>query len=444
MANYYVNQPVGNDANDGSDWIAGKAWATLQHAWDATPIGSHIYVRTATYTEGTLLPAGSGSLGNPTIMQVYPGDVVIVDATGINTAYIFVFSGLSYITLDGFTIANATTNAAGMGVYCGAVSNNPTGITLKNLIVHDTNGSGIMFHGYSGHTMSNILIDHCTGYNIDITNHQEGFSLSSINNFEVKYCLVHDVTAGGQIGIDVKGGSHDGSIHNCEVYNALVGIYQDTYATGTANISIYSNPVHNCGTGIASSSETGEDVSDISIYNNILWNNDANHIVIWRPAGGGGPAIMTRTNIYCNTCYSTNAHPGWLGADARNYGTATGFVLVDCHITNNIIDTHLVAAAHYSLYTYGFDDQAALGIDHNLVYTLAELGLAAGTNYILADPQFTNPTGGAFHLKATSPARNAGSFALLPTYDYDGRLRLPFADIGSYKETNPQVASGIG
>jgi hypothetical protein len=75
----------------------------------------------------------------------------------------------------------------------------------------------------------------------------------------------------------------------------------------------------------------------------------------------------------------------------------------------------------------------------NLIYdpmvTLA--GGAAGPGGIVGDPKFVNTTVGAvnaFHLQASSPARNAGTST--PVYqDQAGVARATESDIGAYEYT---------
>jgi hypothetical protein len=79
-ADFYI-APDGDDANDGS---ASHPFATVQRAHDAAAPGSLLYLRGGTYhpVEPTLFTA-EGSADAPIVLQSYPGELPIIDATGL-------------------------------------------------------------------------------------------------------------------------------------------------------------------------------------------------------------------------------------------------------------------------------------------------------------------------------------------------------------------------
>jgi len=92
MTTYYLDPAVGNDSNDGSDWGASYAWATLQKAADTAQAGDIVYCRGTetisaqvdfdtyggTYTAGFIKFIGCNGSG------VVDGTRYIVDANNAN------------------------------------------------------------------------------------------------------------------------------------------------------------------------------------------------------------------------------------------------------------------------------------------------------------------------------------------------------------------------
>jgi len=92
MTIYYLDPAVGNDSNDGSDWGASYAWATLQKAADTAQAGDTVYCRGTetisaqvdfdtyggTYTAGFIKFIGCNGSG------VVDGTRYIVDANSAN------------------------------------------------------------------------------------------------------------------------------------------------------------------------------------------------------------------------------------------------------------------------------------------------------------------------------------------------------------------------
>jgi len=161
----------------------------------------------------------------------------------------------------------------------------------------------------------------------------------------------------------------------------------------------------------------------------------------------GAMVIRGGTNVYVvnNTMYNVDA--------GVNMPPGTRNVYYD----NNII-ANRTNAASYDLYTEG---SAAVDAKNNVFGTNARFsGATAGTNALLADPQFVNPAGNDYHLQSTSPARDAGILSTVyATFQsrygidisnaYDGVARPQGSawDIGAYEyqagggDTTPPTVS---
>ena len=138
--------------------------------------------------------------------------------------------------------------------------------------------------------------------------------------------IVHDC---GMEGIDAKVGSSNGKIFGNNVYDtSRVGIYVDGYGQGITNVDVYNNTVHDSKPiasgssedGIRIGAELGVAMSNIKIYNNIIYNISTTGIDVssWTEAGYPDPRY-TNVTIYNNTIQNTGTNAGnkWGGGGIR-------------------------------------------------------------------------------------------------------------------------------
>ena len=140
---YYVDNVTGDDSNAGT--IRAKSWASLDKVNSVTfQPGDNILFKAGTVYSGQLKPKGSGNKGAPIIIDMYGvGDKPRIDGKG---AYVdtVLLENVEYWEVNDLEITNlgATRENWRTGVK---VSANNFGtmhhIVLKNLYVHDVNGS---------------------------------------------------------------------------------------------------------------------------------------------------------------------------------------------------------------------------------------------------------------------------------------------------------------
>jgi hypothetical protein len=426
---YYVAKS-GSDKNPGTET---QPWLTIQKAAETMQPGETVLVRSGTYYE-SIRPARSGKSGAYITYKEYPGDAVIIDGAGVNVKGwgLFGISQKQYIIVDGFEITNA---GGPRMVYPGVMINPGSGnIILRNLTIHNCANSGILVNGdysFPATTFINdITIDNCDIYHNNVYWGQESISLISVDGFEIKNTRVYDSqgTLGGRDevveGIDCKEGTKNGSIHDCEVYNTLIGIYIDSGKTPQYNISIYNNKLHdNYFEGIVLAAEGGADLNNVSIYNNLIYNNRDRGFIV-ENYNFNVSFSFTNNTLYHNT----NAEIAIYNPDARTIGV----------IRNNIV----CANAKYSfLLAYNLHGTNT-AIDQNLFYNAYEYDgqpNALGVDYKISDPLFVNAEDLDFRLQNKSPAIDAGSAIGAPGKDYDGAVRPQGKgyDIGAYEYPSP-------
>ena len=411
MANIFFSLLGDDTAGDGSIL---NPYRTFQKAHDVAVADDIIYGRGGTYNNKTTITRSGFSVAHSITAQPYQTEPVIFDGTGFANADNIYVASAAYWLIKGFELKLAT--------RMGVLGDGSDHITLQNLISHDQVSCGYNF--YNGCT--NITLDTCIAHDTNSGGNQEAISLDGVNGFEVKKCLAYNVLANKE-GIQIKHGCSNGSAHNNEVYNAKAGLNIDNSGVASSNIQLYANKLHNNTIiGMSLSSEVSPvNMSEIDIFNNLIYLNGtyglADSIDAFQRIG---------IRIINNTLYGNGGNEITL-VDLASYYQS-------CIIRNNIL-SHFGAIDHL---LYIVNSLTGIGIDHNLFYNPAGYDPldTLGLSYIQADPKFAYPTGNAFQPQATSPARGSGSPLLLPTYDYDGRLRI-YPDIGAYAQTNNQALS---
>ena len=270
-----------------------------------------------------------------------------------------------------------------VGFSCAAQRNSYN--TFSGISTHNNEASGIEFSGAYNTLSDSYVIDEYNGIKLDDP---------SIYASTISRCVVanskYGIVLNGVDSRDLREGIKFVTIQDCEIKNGLTahansrGItvgYDSDYENDIDNIIIRRNKLYNNGYGIyIGGVKAGSDLSDVSIYNNILYSNTTDIY------GGYG----TNINIINNT-----------GDGAINLiGTNTETV------RNNFYKS-LASAATY---------------DHNI-----DIDDITVTDY------FVDNANHNYHLKSTATnARDAG-VAVAITTDYDGSTFANPPSIGAFE-----------
>jgi len=409
-ATYYV-APDGNDSYPGTE---AQPWKTIQKAADTLTAGDTVYIKAGTYNE-QVIPKNSGTPGNYSTYATYPGDTVTIDGDGISVypAGLFRIEQKSYIKVSGFNIENYLGGGACHGIKIYYSDH----IIIENIYVNNTGGCGI----YARASCSNIIIDNneVSYTNLDPDWDQEMISLSGTDTFVVKNNHVHH---SDHIGIDAKGSSSKGEIYNNHVHDCDSGIYVDGCSTKPLHdIDVYNNVVHDCvGGGISLGTETGGALENISVYNNIAYNNcNGFQINNFRNSALDGSHMKTNIKVINNNFCDND--------DSAILITDYGEHFQDLTIRNNIL-----SGRRWGMINFPKIVEENVNIDHNLFTTISNV---YGDEYITGDPEFVNPSDGNFHLQEDSPAIDNGLSVDAPGEDFDGNTRPQGAgyDIGAFE-----------
>lgn len=405
---YYV-APTGNDTNPGTE---ARPWKTIQKAADTMTAGDTVYIKAGTYHE-RILPQHSGQPNHYIEYTSYPGNVVIIDGTGIalpEWGGLFDISGKSYLKISDLRIINVGPNLNNIGILVDQSSH----IMIENNHTYNTMASGIGIWHSTHITLHDNEVEFACN-----DGSQECISVVDTDTFEVKYNHVHHSgpgTHGGE-GIDILDGSSNGKVHNNYIHHInRVGIYVDAWKNHTSHIEIFQNIVHDCAaSGIALASESGGLLENIVIHNNLVYHNKTCGLGIYNCCSSLASLHPMRwINIINNTFYNNGWEPWGAGICVKNPD------IEHVIIRNNICSQNV----SFQIQVETDVPMGTLTVDHNLIdgYSGAP-GDIYGTEYVEGNPRFKATSQADFHLQADSPAIDKGSSLSAPDDDFEGDPR---------------------
>ncbi|MCV3212474.1 right-handed parallel beta-helix repeat-containing protein [Plectonema radiosum NIES-515] len=451
-AAYYVSTN-GSDDNPGT---SDQPWKTVNYAVnkDIVKAGDTILVQPGTYTELiTLGKSGNSESGYITLKA--NGNVTLRDPDPIVGGFregVIQSANKGYWNIDGFRIENTS--------WAGISLRDANNMIVQNNHTYETGASGIIVlpetyydGGEREITNKNIKILNNTVEranwrwqgNGDENGTQEALSIWGVDGFEVANNTLKE---GSREGIDAKVGSRNGSIHGNIVtgqalvsgtfirgYNGGPAIYLDGNRADMFNIDVYDNVVfNNTADAIVIADEVPNqgDVSNIRIYNNVVYNNGIRGV-------NGGQGIGVNSNVrnveIVNNTLVKNVQEIFI--DGIDY--LGGYKSHDILVRNNIFSD--------SAYRNGIiEDVDNVTLDNNLFSDKFErlydggsgLGnLKASNNTTVKSVEFVSLDGNDFHLTSASRAIDIGSLEIgqYAQIDMDGKPRNQGAglDLGAYE-----------
>lgn len=436
---YYVS-PTGNDGNAGN---LQQPWKTIQYAIDHVSAGDTILVRSGIYVEAIYFNVSGNATDGPVVLKNYPGEKPVIEGSGAGSDYGPTFEGVSYIVLEGFEIRGW----AGQVV---TIMNNAHHLTFSNLDLHDF-GYGVTCYGYGCHhiefnnvechhfagtydsyafdvsydTLTNdphhdFIFNHCSAHSdMNPTENVDGFatghwSVSSIMyNFTYNNCVVYDVFDGWDVS------AKNTKINNCLGYNCYNGVWK-LWSDQTELVNCIGyfrpTPAHPSCNGIAELDPGwpyGSYKKTVTIQNCTFYGGDHGiHVYL-----SGLDTLVLRNTIVANSAMVAL----YFEDPAVNEPSYRG----DYNLLHSVDTNRIVSVAGTTDYTLGAW-QAFSGRD---AHSIMPANL---------DAVFTDTAAYNLHLKAGSPAVDAGASIGAPALDFEGYPR-PFGnavDIGAY-ELNP-------
>ena len=466
----YVNGLLGNDTNTGTSIT--NPWRTIQKACNAATPGSIVHITAGTYTE-SLEPHVSGTSTNRIAFIADIPNTVFIDGTGTNFACLLRVENRSYLHFENLIFQNLTKNA-GNGVVVETLGQpSATAISFKNCIIRnirwtansntepDDSDNSHPFIAYGRHGgLTNLTVDGLEVYNNN-TGYSEALTLEgNISGFAIKNCTVRDnsnigILISGQRGIsDVNDAVRNGTVSGNLCYNNLSALSTSggIYVDGGTHVTIERNVSHTNGYGIEIGAEEDVITHDITVKNNILYDNQGGGIEV----GGYNDdttGIVRDCIIRNNTFYKN---------DTMNESVGELHItkVDNCVIQNNIFYTSAqrslfsveeitpqsgISFRNNSWFSPGNNPANASVIWHHIEYNgfstyQAALGFDQYSTF--GNPGLLSITGTLdFHLLANSACINQGDTGTIVTADekdFDGNNRIVgnIIDRGAFESGN--------
>ena len=418
-ATYYV-------AENGSDVGPGNLaapWRTIQKAADTVVAGDTVLVRSGTYAERVVMGA-SGAAGAEITFAAYPGEVPIIDGTGVAMpdalSGLLHIEGIGYVRVRGLRIQNAGPYRENAGILLDTAHH----VVLEHNSTYNTASSGIGVWN-----SDNVTID---GNDVALAcndGQQEAITVGNTSAYEVKHNVVHDGGPGtwGGEGICVKDGSRVGRVFGNHVFRlSRLGIYVDAEYRHTYDADVYGNLVHDVTDGIVLGTEAGALLENVRVHDNIVYATRYRGLLIF---DAGLPVAHPMKDLWLvNNTLRENGTSGWGGGIAVDNPDASGVVVLNNIASQNTSFQVLVGLTL---------PPTAVTVDHNLIdgFRGDPEGETRGTDYVEGDPLFADAVGRDFHLRAGSPAIDHGILTAVSTLDYDGvpRPQGVVPDLGAFE-----------
>ena len=392
---------VATNGDDTAEGTTTRPWRTLQHAAQDVQPGDLIIVRPGRYVGVVLGWDGpqNGTAANPITFRGESG--AIIDTRNNRTADGIDLEGASFIVIEGFAIANGgTITRAGIR----SVTNR--GVVIRNNQVDNAGHWGIL-----------------SGFSDDLLIENNVTSRSQIEHgIYVSNACVNPIVRNNQVwgnagnGIHMNGDVSQGG--NGLILNALV----------EKNV-IYDNGRQG-GSGI-----NADGVQNSRFLNNLLYNNHASGISLYKIDGAGG----STNNVIAHNTISMPSDGRW-ALNIQNGSTGTSVVNNILHNNHSFRGSIDISAD--SLSNFSSDYNVVMErfiVDNGPVQNLAQWRQQTGQdrNSVVAIPTtlFVNAAGHDYQLLSNSPARDKGVVRNDVREDRIGTLRPvgPTSDIGAYE-----------
>ncbi|MCX5632678.1 MAG: hypothetical protein NTW93_03250 [Phycisphaerae bacterium] len=463
---YYVDSVNGNDANSGTS--QGNAWKTLAKVNTKTfAAGDSLLFKAGCSWTGTtqLHPLGSGSSGNPIIIDMYgdpnAGKPIINsgNTVGLNTGTVWL-DNQSYWEINNLEITTDYTadNGERRGIYLGASTASTTfnHLYVRNCYIHHIKGllslsdsdttakrtGGILVEGRSSTTRFNdILIEDntittCRNQGIvavkgtsSVYPGTTAWNAMKATNVIIRNNVISDITKNAMI---IRNTDESCLVENNLLYNTATLDSGNTIFTASCRGTVFQyNEGYGNNAGPAPSDHDGSlydaDLRSPSIVFQYSYSHDNTQGLFWTypSTDGANSNVLVRYNISRNDKGIIFAFSGDSGATASSYiynntvyipNTATSQLLFDYRQA-----THTIYAYNNIFYilntgaSYDFSSMTKT-FNYNVFYGVHPSGEPSDAHKLTSNPMLVNPGSGGigldtvdgYMLQAGSPCIDSG------------------------------------
>lgn len=452
---YFVDSATGLDANDGRSLAT--PWQTLANVNARTfQPGDSILFKSGSSWTGQLWPKGSGTAGNPIVIDMYGGTTKpLIAGNGIVSTGTLYLLNQEWWEINNLEVTNdAAVGGDRRGVYVAA---SEFGIVhhiyLKKLDVHDVKGlvgdgdaekrtAGIGFETTSDVTVptrfDDLLIEGCNIYMIDNTgiftdNKMSGartdypqtgkWPARKFTNVRVRGNTIHHIAKNAMIMRFLE----QGVVENNVCFETALKTTGNTMFTASCDGTVFqfNEGYYNRSVGADGSMYDADLRSPNTIWQ-YSYSHDNAHGLFWTCTVQEDANVICRYNVsqndkgiifcinYPNTsvaCYNNTVYCGSGVSPTiiseRNVNTGTRSYTFQNNVIYNFSPT-----AKYDFRTSGYTRV----IDYNVFFGYHPSNEPADAHKLTSDPQFVNPGAAStgisstdgYKLKPTSPCINSG------------------------------------
>jgi hypothetical protein len=421
LSGYFV-ATSGSDSNPGTEALP---WKTISKAARSVAAGDTVNVRGGVYTEQVDINS-SGTQENPIRFLAYPGETPVIEGSGVNlpTGDSLLHLAGNWIMVSGFEVRNSKY----VGIELGGQHD-----VADNVFSHDSRETGILARGdYSTVQNSRIWRSALNNLNGAESGGGWGSGLSAARdnvNSITDYAVLRNNTSWENWGEGISSFEANGTIIEGNIahdnYSANIYISDTTNALCQGNfVYMTDDPYINAygaHVGIMMGDEAYKPPSaNITIINNIAYNNKRNFFWWQGDKGGGLVNVLIANNTFVNSTVEAGV--------VINQGTHQNSRFID----NIIVQEGALPVAY-------IDSNSQLTASNNL-WSKQPAGAASGPGDIVADPMFAKGASGGtvddaiwYKLLAGSPAINKAIALPEVTQDYAGTLRGTAPDLGAFE-----------
>jgi parallel beta-helix repeat protein len=394
LSTYYVST-AGSDAAAGG---TSAPWRTLQKAADSVAADDTVIVRAGTYAGFNL--GRSGASGARITFKAAPG--VVINTRNARTADAINLEGADYVTVDGFTLRNPNGTITRAGVRS---------VLGDGVIVRNNNIDGMGTWGVF------------TGFDNDVRIE---------NNVTSRSKSQHGIYVSNSGDRPVIRGNRIWGNYGCGIHmNGDASMGGDGLITGAL---VERNVIFDNGVG-GGSAINADGVQSSRFQNNLLYNNHASGVSLYRIDGAAG----SKNNVIVNNTIVMASDARW-ALNVQN--ASTGNKVFNNILINNNPGRGSIDISPDSLSGFRSDYNAVTnrftsngGTVVSLPTWRANTGQDAHSFTSTATALFVSPANNNYRLSSTSPARGKGvsvfNSAGAPTTDLEGRTRSVW-DLGAY------------
>jgi parallel beta-helix repeat protein len=393
-AEYVVS--AGGKCGDKGPGSEAEPFCRIKAAVQKARAGDRVLVKKGVYRERLEITT-SGRPGKPITFEGEEGAILEGKGIKLDEAGLIEVQGAGHVVLRGLTSRNST--------FYGVLVQKASSVLLEKLtVIRSLHGGIIVDIVNDAKVLDSQVIE---GNWLDTRTPGKSIH-ESISICETKRFVVarNKIKKSIKEGICVKDGSSEGEVHDNEIDHIGRGAI---YLLQVTKVKVFNNNVHHCKwngilLALGDGSRGPRSTSDNEIYQNLSWMNAQSGLAFWQTEGGK----MTNNRIHNNVFWGN-----------KHYG------LVLDKVAGNVIKNNIIAKNGLKPFTGG-DFVAKNPRSHNLVWDNGEATDGDGDNVVTTDPRLVNPAKGDFHLRAGSPAINAGTKVGLP---FKGKA----PDIGAFE-----------